>query len=151
MGLPEIVLVLGLMILIESRFEVYMPKCAADKFEKDIEYTLANFGHILYGRSIVGELYALENEKFCDVDGVKNIVTRENDVKPFILIKRGGCKFTKKILNAQQKGAQMAIIYDDSSTTEPEVIMANDGHGHLIDIPSIFISGRDGLKLKETL
>jgi len=27
--------------------------------------------------------------------------------------------------------------------------MANDGHGHLIDIPSIFISNADGKKLIE--
>ena len=67
---------MGMMMVIQGRFEVSMPTCAANKFDKDIQYTLANFGHILYGRSIVGELYALENEKFCDVDGVKNIVSK---------------------------------------------------------------------------
>lgn len=28
------------------------------------------------------------------------------------------------------------------------VIMKNDGHGHLADIPSLFVSNSDGLKLK---
>ena len=28
--------------------------------------------------------------------------------------------------------------------------MSNDGHGHLINIPSIFISNADGDKLKKT-
>lgn len=66
------------------------------------------------------------------------------DVKKFVLIKRGNCKFTKKILNAQKKGADMVIIYDNEKTATPNVIMSNDGHGHLINIPSIFISNSDG-------
>lgn len=95
----------------------------------------------------MGELFVLDNEKFCDVDGVDNINSYDDDVKEFILIKRGGCKFTKKILNAQLKGAKMAIIYDNDTSSAPDVIMANDGHGHLIDIPSIFISNADGKNL----
>ena len=79
------------------------------------------------------------------MDGVSNILPSDaDDVKTFILIKRGGCKFTKKILNAQHKGAHMAIIYDNDTSTSPDIVMANDGHGHLIDIPSIFISNADG-------
>ena len=38
----------------------------------------------------------------------------------------------------------MAIIYDNDTSTAPDVVMANDGHGHLVDIPSIFISNADG-------
>lgn len=30
------------------------------------------------------------------------------------------------------------------------MVMSNDGHGHLIDIPSVFISGFDGEKLAKT-
>ena len=70
-------------------------------------------------------------------------------MKKFVLIKRGGCKFTKKILNAQKRGADMVIIYDNVKTLSPTVIMANDGHGHLVDIPSIFISNDDGERIKQ--
>ena len=78
------------------------------------------------------------------MDNVPPIAYSEDEVKPFILIRRGDCKFTKKILNAQLKGAKMAIIYDNDTSTAPDVVMANDGHGHLVDIPSIFISNADG-------
>ena len=68
-------------------------------------------------------------------------------MKKFLHIKRGNCKFTKKILNAQRRGADMVIIYDHEKTLSPNVVMANDGHGHLVDIPSIFISNADGEKI----
>jgi hypothetical protein len=49
--------VLTLVVLATSRLEVYMPVCASSKISKPIQYTLANFGHILYGQTIIGELY----------------------------------------------------------------------------------------------
>lgn len=45
----------------------------------------------------------------------------------------------------------MAIIFDNTSSDNPKVIMANDGHGHLVEIPSIFISGKHGKLLKEAM
>lgn len=75
---------------------------------------------------------------------------KSEDVKKFVLVKRGGCKFTKKILNAQKRGADMVIVYDNQAGISPNVVMSNDGHGHLIDIPSIFISNFDGQKLIKT-
>ena len=41
----------------------------------------------------------------------------------------------------------MVIMYDNQATSGPYVVMANDGHGHLVDIPSIFISNLDGLTI----
>lgn len=54
-------------ITVNCRFEVYMPVCASEKMAKPLEYTLANFGHILYGQTIVGELIVPEKEEFCNV------------------------------------------------------------------------------------
>lgn len=48
------ILFLLLLVLASSRLDVYMPTCATKKFESNINYTLANFGHILYGRTLVG-------------------------------------------------------------------------------------------------
>ena len=44
----------------------------------------------------------------------------------------------------------MAIIYDNEGDEAIRVIMKNDGHGHLVDIPSLFISRVHGEKLKAT-
>lgn len=38
----------------------------------------------------------------------------------------------------------MVIIYDNMKSFEPNVIMKNDGHGHLAKIPSLLISKNDG-------
>ncbi len=62
-------------------------------------------------------------------------------------MKRGNCKFTHKVLNAQKLGADYVIIYDNETTQKPHVIMKNDGHGHLVNIPSSFISSKDGERI----
>jgi hypothetical protein len=46
-----------------------------------------------------------------DEKAFKNI--QKEEMKKFVLIKRGTCKFTKKILNAQKLGADLVIIYDN--------------------------------------
>jgi len=47
-------------------------------------------------------------------------------------------------------GADVIIIYDNLEGSSPVIIMKNDGHGHLAEIPSLFISNNDGLKLLAT-
>ena len=68
----------------------------------------------------------------------------------FLVKRRGGCKFTQKVINAQNLGADLIIVYDDEPGDKPTVIMKNDGHGHLAEIPSLFISNIDGENLKKT-
>lgn len=43
----------------------------------------------------------------------------------------------------------MVIIYDNESSLLPHVVMKNDGHGHLVNIPSVFVSGESGKSLLE--
>jgi len=38
----------------------------------------------------------------------------------------------------------MVIIYDNEGADSIQVIMKNDGHGHLAEIPSLFISRTHG-------
>ena len=59
MKLSNLLLFAVLLVFAHTRFEVYMPTCATTQIKEPIKYTLANFGHILYGRTIVGQLYAL--------------------------------------------------------------------------------------------
>lgn len=51
-----IFLAFSLISLAHSTLSVYMNACAKTEITKDINYTLANFGHIPYGRTIIGEL-----------------------------------------------------------------------------------------------
>lgn len=76
------------------------------------------------------------------------ISNRDPNTRAILLVKRGTCKFTEKVINAQNLGADLVLIYDDHEGSTPSVIMKNDGHGHLAEIPSLFISNADGENLK---
>jgi hypothetical protein len=72
-----------------------------------------------------------------------------------IMIRRGHCPFTKLVHVARKKGAHAVIIVDreDSELTAKDmhrVILADDGSGEDIDIPSIVISKEDGARLIDT-
>ena len=83
---------------------------------------------------------------------------------PYILmIDRGGCTFTQKVRNAQRVGAAGVIIADstclcsvgDSCHSDPgkdcevrEPIMADDGSGNDISIPSFLMFKQDADKVK---
>lgn len=77
-------------------------------------------------------------------------MSKDPTTKSILLVKRGTCKFTQKVINAQNLGADIIIIYDNNEGTTPSIIMKNDGHGHLAEIPSLFISNTHGKKLQTT-
>jgi len=62
----------------------------------------------------------------------------------FLLALRGDCTFVRKVHNAQEEGAKLAIIMDDRIEKTQNIIMANDGQGNHLKIPSIFINEDDG-------
>jgi hypothetical protein len=51
-----------LVMITLSTLQVYMTSCAVTEISNTIDYTLANFGHILYGRTIIGEIIIPKNE-----------------------------------------------------------------------------------------
>lgn len=86
---------------------------------------------------------------------------------PFILlVDRGGCTFVQKVRNAQHAGAAAVIIADNACqckhdkicTPEPntlcekhEPIMADDGSGYDITIPSVLLFKQDADPIKDAL
>ena len=63
------------------------------------------------------------------------------------LIERGNCGFSIKVKNAQTAGARMAIVMDNK-VDSPLLRMGGDADSVGLRIPSIFISQKDGEKLK---
>jgi len=41
---------------------------------------------------------------------------KSDGAKIFMVVKRGNCKFTQKVLNAQKIGANFVIIYDNETS-----------------------------------
>jgi hypothetical protein len=128
-----------------------------------------------YGGSIAQNVYYADSD-LCDpnVDTTGGFPQRETDEKtkkpkpwpsPYILmVDRGGCTFVKKVRNAQRSGAAGVIIADNTclcsdeecisssslttcETQEP--IMADDGSGADISIPSFLMFKRDADKVKD--
>jgi PA domain len=132
----------------------------------------ALFGIPPYGGSIQQQLYYADNS-FCDDDHVDTFggYPQRDDhtafAPPFILmIDRGDCTFVKKVRNAQRAGAAGVLIADNmcicsmSSTCIPntgdvcetqEPIMADDGSGTDISIPSFLLFKQDADPIRQVL
>eukprot|EP00922_Rhytidocystis_sp_ex-Travisia-forbesii_P057935 GHVS01085709.1.p1 GENE.GHVS01085709.1~~GHVS01085709.1.p1 ORF type:complete len:591 (+),score=86.08 GHVS01085709.1:201-1973(+) len=77
---------------------------------------------------------------------------RAQDLKTVVMVRRGECHFVTKVSIAEKKGATAVIIVDSvGSMTHAndvkKIIMADDGWGDHVVIPSLLIGEIDGLKL----
>lgn len=72
-------------------------------------------------------------------------------MRPIILVDRGQCTFVKKVRNIENFGVKMAIIADDREEEVAQLIMADDGNGHSISIPSFIINKEDSQIIKQFL
>jgi len=69
-----------------------------------------------------------------------------------LLLDRGGeCTFTKKVRNAQKIPGIVAVIHVDNKPEYRLPIMADDGTGSDIYVPSVLISMDDGAKLRKAV
>jgi len=161
---------------VTSRLQVILPKDlrSADGYD----HREALFGLPPYGGSIQQNVYYADST-MCDTNEDYNrggYPTRENDdtgkmapwKSPFILIiDRGDCTFVKKVRNAQRAGAAGVIIADstclcsagdactpdveDEECESKEPIMADDGSGQDITVPSFLMFKQDADPVKEQL
>lgn len=130
---------------------VYHPRRLRNKINPstgEIGASIANFGNIPYGHSIIGRVwYEEENADGCN--DFKMEVTGAGDPdaqpSPIVIVNRGTCPFVKKVRNIQHAGGSLAIIIDDKPGEKvDQVIMVDDGSGNGINIPSMLISQKDG-------
>jgi len=52
-----------------SLLQVYGPSCAVLRIPNKIEYTLSNFGEILYGQTILGQIKVPNDPFLCKTEG----------------------------------------------------------------------------------
>jgi len=60
-------------------------------------------------------------------------------VVPVIMVKRGGCTFTHKVRNMEKAGASAALIIDNKIEMTERIVVADDGSGQTIHIPSFLV------------
>jgi hypothetical protein len=74
-----------------------------------------------------------------------------SDLTPIVMVDRGNCTFVTKVRNIEKVGAKLAIICDNTLMSSENVIMADDGSGSAINIPSFIIRKKDCDIIKEEL
>lgn len=159
---------------VSSRLAIHIPHSLYK--EDGYDHREALFGIPPYGGSIAQNLYYAESN-LCEpnVDTRKGYPTRPKDKdgkqepwpSPYILmVDRGGCTFVQKVRNAQRSGAAGVIIADNTclckdpactsvnegttcQTAEP--IMADDGSGSDITIPSFLMFKHDADNVKSVV
>lgn len=71
---------------------------------------------------------------------------------PIIMVERGNCHFVQKAQNAQKFGAAMLLVIDNKWEENPKnLVMADDGMGSSVYIPSFIIKKSDGESLKKAV
>jgi hypothetical protein len=124
-------------ILVFGKLIVYHPhklRQQIDSLNGVIKSSIANFGRVPYGHSIIGRVWFDEENK----DGCKEFtsaVTGEGDPdaspSPIMIVHRGNCPFVKKVRNIQHAGGALAIIIDNKEgEIVNHVIMVDDGSGN---------------------
>ena len=145
----------GLLLLLVSatvgKLIIYYPPSlreAIDPVHSEISSSIANFGNIPYGHSVLGRVwFDPDNALGCDPFDIK--ITGEgdpdNEPSPIVVVKRGECSFVKKVRNIEHAGGALAVIIDNKEDERTEdVIMVDDGTGNGINIPSLLITKKDG-------
>jgi len=144
---------------VSSSVRVHLPK-SLQKTE-GYDHREALFGIPPYGGSI------LQNVQYTAEDLCSPFQPPKRWQSPFILmVNRGGCTFVQKVRNGQHSGAVAVVIADntcqckhedicddeENTTCEKhEPIMADDGSGYDITIPSILLFKQDADPLKKAL
>ena len=117
---------------------MYSPKELITKVEASngdnngFEISLANFGIIPYGHSLIGKLY-FDPDNPTGCEKFENFGFTEEDTKdnqtPIILVHRGNCTFVKKVRNIEHAGGRLGIVIEKKDGSVTDTIMSDDGTG----------------------
>ncbi|GKY93175.1 hypothetical protein MPSEU_000285500 [Mayamaea pseudoterrestris] len=155
-----------------SKLQIHIPKSLYKT--NGYDHRDALFGTPPYGGSIQAQLYYTDQSLCTTADPHRGYPEREtkNDEmlpwqSPFVLmIDRGDCTFVAKVRNAQRAGATAVLIADNTclcvnqdtcdneegaSCENQEPIMADDGSGNDISIPTFLVFKQDADVIKHTL
>lgn len=111
------VILLVLAISAACFLQIYAPQELIEQFKQingnRLPYSTANFGEIPYGKQMMGEVMLANPLTNCEFE--EDLADQNKGVKQnrFVMAMRGDCSFVKKVHNAQEEGAKLAIIMDD--------------------------------------
>uniref|UniRef100_A0A0G4F363 Uncharacterized protein n=1 Tax=Chromera velia CCMP2878 TaxID=1169474 RepID=A0A0G4F363_9ALVE len=138
-----------------------------------IQGSTAAFGTPSYGQKKIGKLVFSDSQsKHCEPDYAEEDFIKSEDAERkkdndhpndlegvdklhIVLVDRGGCTFVTKVFLAQEHyKAEAVIVVDNTGATNDGIkhtVVADDGRGNKVTIPSILITETDGDRLKEAV
>jgi len=158
-------LVLLLLGLARAQIRILAPDTLARQFPDThgvVYGTTATFGAPYYGERVMGQLLYGETRgrDHCTAEDysldppfkASGAESEGKELVNVVIVRRGGCTFVTKVQLAQGKGAHAVIVVDKESsdlTSEQvqKIVMADDGWGSKVRIPSVLISKFEGQKL----
>lgn len=148
-----------------AQIRVMSPPELVNTFESTggrIDGSTATFGAPFYGERLVGRLVWGDSKKgrhHCTADDydvpppdqIPDGEHRERQLIHIIMVRRGLCSFVEKVKTAISKGAHAVVIVDGENATHDlqHVVVADNGHGTSIRVPSLLISHEAGEHLIE--
>eukprot|EP00747_Dinoflagellata_sp_TGD_P030978 gnl/TRDRNA2_/TRDRNA2_134988_c0_seq1.p1 gnl/TRDRNA2_/TRDRNA2_134988_c0~~gnl/TRDRNA2_/TRDRNA2_134988_c0_seq1.p1 ORF type:complete len:493 (+),score=110.27 gnl/TRDRNA2_/TRDRNA2_134988_c0_seq1:52-1479(+) len=149
-----------------AQIRVMSPQWLLEQFattKGKIDGSTATFGAPYYGDRLLGRLVwgdSLHNHTHCMEDDYEvpppdeEVHGQYKEVRliHIVMVRRGGCSFVTKVRVARKKGAHAVIIVDSeasqyTSDDIQRIIVADDGYGENIQVPSILISKQEGYHL----
>lgn len=158
--------VLSLLSNAIAQIRVMAPESLVKQFTEThgrIDGSTATFGAPFYGERLLGRLVwgdSKQNHTHCKEedyevpppDEYAHGNYKEVRLIHIVLVRRGKCSFVTKVKVARKKGAHAVVIVDkeNSALTSQDIrriIVADDGYGDTVEIPSILIAKQEGQRL----
>ena len=96
---------------------------------KTSQYSIANFGVVPYGHTIIGSIKKAMPFNGCEE--IRSIQNTSEEGALILMVVRGGCHFAKKVINAQKVGASMVVIVDNQDEDVHSVMPVERGKNTL--------------------
>jgi hypothetical protein len=96
-------MILALLVsLSQSNFTVVSPARLSSQFPSGLSYSVANFGHIPYGKQVIANLSMARSFGDAELCNVSAHVAKKQ--KGWVMAERGDCTFVSKAVNAENMG-----------------------------------------------
>ena len=152
MKIRTLIAVIHLVAAFASKIHIWEPKSLKSIYShSSLEYTVMDFGSVPYGHSIYGTVFKATPYDACTE--LKPLEWDKNYGTLIILLARGGCNFSEKVLNAQKIGAGFVLIADNSDENVHKIFPIERSKEMLdkVHIPSVLISKHDSENILKAL
>ena len=115
---------------IKAEIDIWGPPQLKNLYKtKTSQYSIANFGTVPYGHTIIGTV-----KKAVPFDGcspIRSIQNQSEEGALILMVVRGKCHFAEKVINAQKIGASLVVIVDNTDEDVHSVMPVERGKNTL--------------------